>query len=123
MKRNAAVLLVGCAVLMAQGKHPDSRTASTLWVTRLGTPVTPNRMWWNICKRTRERFGHTINPHLFRDAAATSIAIEDPVHVRMIARILGHTSMATAERHYNQATSVEAARRYQAHLQERRNQI
>ena len=30
-------------------------------------------------KRTTARFGHTVNPHLFRDCAATSIAIEDPV--------------------------------------------
>ena len=30
-----------------------------------------------------DRFGHALNPHLFRDCAATSIAIEDPDHVRI----------------------------------------
>ena len=107
-------------VLADQAKHPDERITSTLWLSRLGTPITPHRMWWNICKRTRQRFGNPINPHLFRDAAATSIAIEDPAHVRMTAKILGHATLTTAERYYNQATSIEAARRMQASLRKRR---
>ena len=50
----------------------------------------------------------------FRDAAATSVAIEDPVHVGIVAAILGHSTFGTAEQYYNQATSLEAARKYQA---------
>jgi len=34
-----------------------------------------------ITTRTRDGFGRAINPHLFRDCAATSIAIEDPCHI------------------------------------------
>jgi integrase len=66
-----------------------------------------------ICERTRERFGRPINPHLFRDAAATSIAIEDPEHVGIVVAILGHSTIKTSERYYNQATGIDAARHYQ----------
>jgi hypothetical protein len=42
-----------------------------------------------------------------------AIAIDDPAHVRIAARLLGHRSLATTERYYNQARSVEAVRRHQ----------
>jgi integrase/recombinase XerD len=54
---------------------------------------------------------------LFRDAAATSIAIDDPEHVTNIMRVLGHSTLAKSERHYNQARGLEAGRRYQATIQ------
>ena len=62
-----------------------------------------------------------INPHLFRDCAATTIAIEDPEHVRIASQILGHRSAATTERYYNQAQTIDAARRYQDFLVALRN--
>jgi integrase len=58
-----------------------------------------------------------VNPHLFRDCAATSIAVHDPDHVRIAAAVLGHRSFATTQRHYNLATALKAARNYQAELQ------
>jgi integrase len=67
----------------------------------------------HIKRHTRAAFGKAVNPHLFRDCAATSIAIVDPVHVRIIAAILGHSTMDTSERYYNQARGLEAGRRYQ----------
>lgn len=84
------------------------------WVSGDGSRLKPGRMHRRISNRTRERFGHPINPHLFRDAAATSIAIEDPAHVGIILAILGHSSIRTSETYYNQATGIEAARRYQS---------
>jgi integrase/recombinase XerD len=69
-----------------------------------------------ITSRTAEAFGKPINPHLFRDCAATSIAIDDPEHVRTASQILGHRSTATTEQYYNQAQAIEAARRYQDFL-------
>ena len=47
-----------------------------------------------IVGRTAAAFGHPVNPHLFRDCAATSIAIDDPQHVRIASQILGHRSAA-----------------------------
>ncbi len=49
-----------------------------------------------------------VNPHLFRDCAATSLAIEDPAQVRVAAQVLGHGAFATTERHYNLARGQEA---------------
>ena len=61
-----------------------------------------------------------MSPHLFRDAAATSIVIEDPEHVRIIAAINGHRSLRTDEKHYIQATGLEAGREYQQAILARR---
>ena len=49
---------------------------------------------------------------MFRDAAATAIAIFDPEHVLIIKAILGHATIATSEKHYNLARGLEAGRRY-----------
>jgi integrase len=47
--------------------------------------------------------------HLFRDAAATTIALDRPEQVRLAAPLLGHRSFATTERHYNLARTSGAA--------------
>jgi integrase/recombinase XerD len=69
-----------------------------------------------IKNRTAQWFGQPVNPHLFRHAAATSTAIEDPAHVGIVTTILGHSSFRITEAYYNKATSVEAARRYQKYI-------
>ena len=69
-----------------------------------------------ITKVTARAFGWPLNPHMFRDCAATFIAIEDPEHVRLSAPLLGHTNLSTTEKYYNQAQSVEAGRVYQRSL-------
>jgi integrase len=74
-----------------------------------------------VVVHTREAFGRSVNPHLFRDCAATGVAVEDPAHVGIGAPLLGHRSRATMERHYNQAGSVEAARRWHRTLARLRN--
>lgn len=55
--------------------------------------------------------------HLFRDCAATSIALEDPEHVRIAAQILGHRSFATTEKYYRLARAADASRAYQAAIE------
>jgi site-specific recombinase XerD len=85
-----------------------------LWVSGDGSKLKAGRAHQRICNRTQERFGHSINPHLFRDAAATSIAIEDPEHVGIVLAILGHSTIRTSQTYYNQATSIDVARRYQS---------
>jgi hypothetical protein len=52
--------------------------------------------------------GRPINPYLFRDCAATSVAIDDPRHIGIAWRLLGHRTPKTTEQYYNQARSVEA---------------
>ncbi len=67
-------------------------------------------MYSRITKLTREEFGVAINPHLFRDCCATSIAIDDPENVWMAATILTHSSADVMNRHYNQAKMISASR-------------
>jgi len=92
-----------------------------LWVSAHGSMMRPHQIWELIRKRTEAKFGKALTPHLFRHAAATSIAIEDPEHVRMSAAILGHSNLATTERYYNLATGLEALRRYQKTVQSHRD--
>ena len=65
--------------------------------------------------------GHPVNPHLFRDCAATNIAIDDPDHIGIVWRLLGHRTPATTEKYYNLAGAVEASRRFQNTLLARRH--
>ena len=99
--------------LMASTGRANHGPHDGFWVSASGSKLSSHQIYNRICDRTRERFGHSINPHLFRDAAATSVAIEDPVHIGIVAAILGHSTFRTAEKYYNQATSLEAARKYQ----------
>ena len=65
-----------------------------------------------VKRLTRKAFGCIVNPHLFRDSAATAFAQEDPAHVRASAALLGHGNLATTERYYNHAAMLTAVRRH-----------
>jgi integrase/recombinase XerD len=101
-----------------RGAHSD-----TLWLSMHGLPMTDNAIYIRIVARTREGLGQPINPHLFRDCAATTVAIDDPAHVDIARCLLGHRTGSTTERYYNQACSVEASRRMQKSLLARRHDL
>lgn len=84
-----------------------------LWITRFGRPMNSKAAYVRVTEVTLRALGTPLNPHLFRDCCATSVALEDPENVRIITSILGHSSLSTAEKHYNQARSTEAGRIYQ----------
>jgi integrase/recombinase XerD len=98
--------------------HPPTMA---LWVSRDRTPMREEAVYYHVVTLTREKLGHAINPHLFRDCAATTIATDDPQHVYITHNILGHTSLSTSERFYNQAKSMNAYRTYQIEVQRRRS--
>ncbi len=96
-------------------RHPDGRgraAGDRLWVTIDGTAVSAGAQQKALAHRTRARFGRIVNVHLFRDCAATSIAAEDPDHVRMAAQLLGHAAPQTTERYYIAANTRSALRRH-----------
>jgi integrase/recombinase XerD len=103
------------SILAAKGAHHGS-AGWALWISQDGGAFTAGGMAQAIKRLTKAAFGVEINPHLFRDCAATTIAIDDPEHAHVIAPILGHSSMTTSERHYNQAQTVDAGRQYHAVL-------
>jgi integrase len=95
----------------------SSGTSShALWLSMYSSPMSDNAIYSRIVARTLEGLGQPINPHLFRDCAATSIAIEDPAHVGIASHLLSHRAGSTTERYYNQAGSVEASRLMQRHI-------
>jgi integrase/recombinase XerD len=96
------------------------RSSSALWLSQQGTALAEVAISGRFKKLTQDRIGRTVTMHRFRDTAATTIAIEDPEHVYITRCLLGHTTLRTSERYYNHATSLQAARRYQAGILELR---
>lgn len=84
-----------------------------LWISRYGTPLTYGGFQRQLPDVTFRAFGEPMRAHAFRHIAATSVAIEDPEHVGIIAPLLGHATLDMAEKHYNRASNVEANREYQ----------
>jgi integrase len=98
--------------VLAERGRPTAR----LWLNVNGMPLTDAGLSERITKVTVRHLGRPISMHLFRHAAATSLAIDGPHHVRLLAALLGHAQLATGERYYNMAGSLEAARSYQDRL-------
>jgi integrase/recombinase XerD len=99
-------------VLEARAGRWTRPVEGALWVSKDGSPMTQMTLYDRIRTRTKEHFGVAINPHAFRDAAATTLAIADPAHVRAAAPLLGHRTFATTERYYRQSRAIEAHRSY-----------
>jgi site-specific recombinase XerD len=97
-------------LLLSRAKQPTA--TRRLWINYRGGVMDISAIHHQIKAQTKRAFGHSINPHLFRDCAATSIAIHDPEHVRIATAILGHTRVSTTNRHYNQAQMLSAAREH-----------
>lgn len=99
-------------ILSARSGRWSKPIDNALWVSSHGSPMTEMAIYDRICLHTADAFGLGINPHLFRDAAATTLAILDPEHVRVSAPLLGHRTFSTTERYYQQAKSFEAHAAY-----------
>lgn len=99
-------------VLSACGLQGATCPTDGVWVSTHGTMMSPAAIGFQVASRTEEAFGLPVSPHLFRDSVATSLAIAAPEQVGLIRPLLGHTTMATSERHYNLAGSLEAGRRF-----------
>jgi integrase/recombinase XerD len=105
-------------VLTARSGRWARPIEGALWVSKDGSPMTQMAIYDRVRARTKEHFGVAINPHLFRDAAATTMAIADPANVRLAAPLLGHRTFATTEKYYRQARAQEAHRAFVEALKE-----
>jgi site-specific recombinase XerD len=97
------------------------RSAATgaLWVTQARAPLSINGIATRVKVATSRILGRELTPHLFRHAAATSTAVAAPKEARLIRALLGHKTLAMADRVYNKASSLDAGRRYHALLEDR----
>jgi integrase len=85
---------------------------SMLWTDSKGKPLEPGYLAHRIGQATQALVGAWISPHLFRDAAATSLARLSPKDAQLVRPLLGHQSFGVAERHYIQASIIDAGRAY-----------
>lgn len=92
--------------------HRGTARHDILWVGDRGAPYVENYFGMKMTNVTEELTGVRVSPHLFRDAAATTLARTSPDAARLIRPVLAHTSGGTAERHYIHASSIEAGRNY-----------
>jgi integrase len=73
--------------------------------------------------RVSAKFGKAMSLHDFRRAAATFLAMDAPEKIGLIPGILQHASPEVSEQHYNLARSVQAGRRFAAHLANERKRL
>jgi integrase/recombinase XerD len=99
-------------ILSRRRRRSPIPAGSQLWISAEGRPLSMKRLSAAIALRTKSALGIRLTPHRFRDAAATTLAIEDPLHVRAAAPLLGHASLSTTECYYQRATSLRAQRAY-----------
>lgn len=88
-----------------------------LWVTSNGDPFRTGYFGVRVALATTEATGVRVSPHLFRDAAATTLTRLSPQSARLIKPVLAHSCSDTAEDHYIHAGSIEAGRNHAALIQ------
>src|ERR1700738_2112326 len=67
--------------------------------------------------------GKEMGLHDFRRAAATFLAMDAPEKIGLIPGVLQHASPEPGEQHYNLARSMQAGRRFAAHLANARSKL
>ena len=97
-------------ILEARSNRPDERW---LWLGERGQRVTAKALSRRVRQLTSRHLDRSMSMHLFRDSAATAIAVHDSTHIGIVASVLQHARHDTSERRYNQARSFDAFRRYQ----------
>jgi integrase/recombinase XerD len=104
--------------VLALGRHgmPLETATNDLWLTTLGSPLRAWGTYRAITARTKDHFGHPINPHLFRDCLATTMANEDPDNAKLIKFCLGHLNSAIADQHYIHGQATMAMTRVSEHV-------
>lgn len=101
-------------ILLAKSPTPHS----FLWVNDWGNRYSYSSLGTRISRLTKKLLGIAVPPHYMRDAAATTIARAVPSQSRAIAGALGHATLRTADRFYNQARCLDASRAYTPFIEE-----
>ena len=91
---------------------PRAAQTSAFWLSSKGGPLCAEAIYNLVCRRTAKEFGFAINPHHFRNIAATTIAREAPAHVNVARDLLTHANFYTTFQFYCQAQTNAAAQRH-----------
>jgi len=104
-------------VLLGRSEHDG------LWASYRGRPLGGCRIY-NIARtRTLAKFKKAMGLHDFRRAGPTFLAMDAPDKIGLVPGMLQHASPETGERYYNLGRSVEASRRFAAHLAKTRSRL
>lgn len=95
---------------------PKADESRALWLSSKGGALRDNAIYGLVSQRTKDAFGFSIHPHLFRDIAATAIAREAPEQLSIARDLLVHSKVEVTDRYYMQAQSADAARVHAATL-------
>lgn len=106
--------------ILLEANSGDPLASRDVWISARGRPMGDMAIYHVVTERTFEEFGKSVNPHLFRDCVATTIAIDDPTFIQIAMVVLGHTTLCMVEKDYNQATSFEAHRALQTVMADER---
>ena len=90
-------------------REPDD----AFWPSTKGGPLAYTYVGHIITETTRQELGVAVNPHLFRDCAVYTVAINAGDRMGIASGLLQHTDPRTTEKYYNKGASVGAVRRYQ----------
>jgi integrase len=90
--------------------HPSD---GSFWPSIKGGSLAYTYVGHIITETTRRELGVAVNPHLFRDCAVYTVAINAGHRMGIASGLLQHTDPRTVEKHYNKGASLEAVRRYQ----------
>ena len=99
------------------------KQSTGLWISQYGEPLTKEGLSRELPKVVQRQFGVALRPHAFRHVAATSIAETDPEHVNIIKDLLGHATLAMAEKHYNRATGISCCNGLQSIVEDIRKNV
>lgn len=103
-------------VFEAKERSKSLKASNRLWLNYNGGPLTAHATYHRFILLTTDWFGTPINPHLFRDCAATTLSTRCVADAFTAAPLLGHRSFATTQKHYIRANQLEASRQINAVL-------
>jgi integrase/recombinase XerD len=104
-------------ILLGRSEHDG------FWASYHGSPLRGDRLYDIVRARTMAKFGKAMSLHDFRRAAATFLAMDAPEKIGLIPGVLQHVKPEVSEQHYNLARSMQAGRRFAAHLANARNRL
>lgn len=88
------------------------RTSDALWVSQHGKSLTGDAIYGAVRKRLFKATRKLTSLHDFRRATGTYIAQTMPEKIGILPGLLQHCDPNTGQRHYNQARSENASRRF-----------
>jgi integrase/recombinase XerD len=104
-------------ILLGHSEHDG------FWSSGHGRPLGGDQLCGTVRARTMSKFGKAMSLHDFRRAAATFLAMDAPEKIGLIPGVLQHASPDVSEQHYNLARSMQAGRRFAAHLANARKKL